>query len=71
MSVGIAAVVEGGGELLGESDLLVELAHGQEAGIAGQSGAEETSISTGRDGKKSNDKSGTDCRLMRGLRVGG
>src|SRR5512135_2269583 len=33
-------------------------------------GAGETSISTGRDGKKSNDKSGTDCKLMRGLRVG-
>ena len=31
-----AAVVEGGGELLGEPDVLVELPHGQEAGVAGQ-----------------------------------
>jgi hypothetical protein len=28
--------VEGGGDLLGESDPLVELAYGEESGIAGQ-----------------------------------
>jgi hypothetical protein len=32
-------------------------------------GLEETSISTGRDGKKSKENSGAECRLIRGLRV--
>ena len=65
----IASVVEGGGELFGEPDLLIELPDREEPGVAGQRGEEETSISTGRDGKKSNDNSGTDCRLIGGPRV--
>ena len=32
----IAAIVESGRELFGESDVLVDLSHGQEAGIAGE-----------------------------------
>jgi hypothetical protein len=34
-------------------------------------GWEEISISTGRDGKKSKEKSGAECKLMGGLRVSG
>jgi hypothetical protein len=33
-------------------------------------GAAETSISMGREGRKSSDNSGTECRLIGGLRVG-
>ena len=36
VKIGVPAVIEGGGELLGEADLLVELSKRQESGIAGE-----------------------------------
>ena len=36
MNPAVAAIVESGRELFGESDVLVDLSHGQEAGIAGE-----------------------------------
>ncbi|APW60539.1 hypothetical protein [Paludisphaera borealis] len=50
----MASIRQGGGELLGESNGLVEPPNRQKPGVAGQ-GVAEISISTGRDGKKSND----------------
>ena len=56
-------VFEGSSELLGEPDPLVELANGQQPGVT-ERGEEESSTSTVREGKKSNDNRGTNCKFI-------
>ena len=60
---GVALVFKGIGELFGQPDPFIKLTNGEQTGIRRQ-GEEESSTSTGLDGKKSNDNRETDCKLI-------